>query len=46
VSRIGVKFKGPDVFKAKISGNIEGDFFGNTEVNANTQAQEALDFSD
>lgn len=35
-SRIGVKFKGPDVFKAKISGNIEGDFFGNTEVNANT----------
>lgn len=36
VSRIGVKFKGPDVFKAKISGNIEGDFFGNTEVNAAT----------
>jgi hypothetical protein len=35
-SRIGIKFKGPDVFKAKISGNIEGDFFGNTEVNANT----------
>lgn len=35
-SRIGVKFKGPDVFKAKISGNIEGDFFGNTEVNAAT----------
>ena len=36
VSRIGVKFKGPDVFKAKVSGNIEGDFFGNTEVNAAT----------
>jgi hypothetical protein len=36
VSRIGVKFKGPDVFKAKISGNIEGDFFGNTEVNSGT----------
>ncbi len=36
VSRIGVKFKGPDLFKAKISGNIEGDFFGNTEVNAAT----------
>lgn len=36
VSRIGLKFKGPDVFKAKISGNIEGDFFGNTEVNATT----------
>lgn len=35
-SRIGIKFKGPDVFKAKISGNIEGDFFGNTEVNAAT----------
>lgn len=34
VSRLGVKFKGPDVFKAKISGNLEGDFFGNTEVNA------------
>ncbi len=31
-SRLGVKFKGPDVFGAKISGNLEGDFFGNTEV--------------
>lgn len=42
VSRIGVKFKGPDVFKAKISGNIEGDFFGNTEVNAASSGTGAI----
>ncbi len=32
-SRIGVRFKGPDVWGAKVSGNIEADFFGNTELN-------------
>ena len=32
-SRVGVKFKGPDVWGAKASGNIEADFFGNTELN-------------
>lgn len=31
VSRLGVKAKGPDVWGAKVSGNLEGDFFGNTE---------------
>lgn len=30
-SRLGVKFKGPDVWGAKASGTIEGDFFGNTQ---------------
>lgn len=32
VSRIGVKIKGPDVWGAKMSGNLEGDFFGNSEA--------------
>lgn len=32
-SRVGIKFKGPDVWGAKASGNIEADFFGNTELN-------------
>jgi hypothetical protein len=31
-SRLGVKVKGPDVWGAKISGILEGDFFGNTET--------------
>jgi hypothetical protein len=31
VSRLGVKAKGPDVWGAKTSGTLEGDFFGNTE---------------
>jgi hypothetical protein len=31
-SRLGVKVKGPDVWGAKISGTVEGDFFGNTET--------------
>jgi hypothetical protein len=31
VTRVGVKFSGPDVWGAKIFGVIEGDFFGNTE---------------
>ncbi|MFM2231019.1 MAG: hypothetical protein RL607_2277 [Bacteroidota bacterium] len=31
VSRFGVKAKGPNVWGAKISGNLEGDFFGNSE---------------
>lgn len=30
-SRLGVKFKGPDVWGAKASGTLEGDFFGNTQ---------------
>lgn len=32
VSRLGVKAKGPDVWGAKMSGTLEGDFFGNTEA--------------
>lgn len=35
-SRLGVNFKGPDVFGAKASGKIEADFFGNTELNKTT----------
>jgi hypothetical protein len=31
VSRLGVKASGPDVWGAKVSGVIEGDFFGNTQ---------------
>jgi hypothetical protein len=31
-SRFGVKAKGPDVWGAKMSGTLEGDFFGNTEA--------------
>lgn len=31
VSRLGAKVKGPSVWGAKISGTLEGDFFGNTE---------------
>ncbi len=32
-TRIGTKIKGPDVWGAKASALIEGDFFGNTELN-------------
>ena len=32
VSRLGVKVKGPNVWGAKMSGTLEGDFFGNTEA--------------
>ena len=32
-SRVGINFKGPDVWGAKASGKIEADFFGNTELN-------------
>jgi len=31
VTRLGVKAKGPNVWGAKMSGTLEGDFFGNTE---------------
>lgn len=31
-SRLGAAVKGPDVWGAKMSGNLEGDFFGNTET--------------
>jgi hypothetical protein len=31
VSRLGAKFRGPSVWGAKMSGVLEGDFFGNTE---------------
>jgi hypothetical protein len=31
VSRLGVKASGPDVWGAKVSGVLEGDFFGNTQ---------------
>lgn len=32
-TRVGVRVKGPDVWGAKTSANIEGDFFGNSELN-------------
>lgn len=32
-SRVGINFRGPDVWGAKATGKIEGDFFGNTELN-------------
>lgn len=32
-TRVGIKIKGPDVWGAKATGQIEGDFFGNTELN-------------
>jgi hypothetical protein len=32
VSRLGAKFKGPNVWGAKATGTLEGDFFGNTEA--------------
>lgn len=32
-SRVGVRFRGQDVWGAKATGNIEADFFGNTELN-------------
>lgn len=32
VTRLGVKVKGPNVWGAKASGTLEGDFFGNTET--------------
>ena len=35
-SRVGIKFRGPDVWGAKATGNIEADFFGNTELNKST----------
>ena len=31
-SRLGVKAKGPDVWGAKMTGVLEGDFFGNTDA--------------
>ena len=35
-SRVGINFKGPDVWGAKATGKIEADFFGNTELNKTT----------
>ncbi|WPO80438.1 DcaP family trimeric outer membrane transporter [Flavobacterium sp. KACC 22761] len=32
VSRVGLKIKGPNVWGAKMTGTLEGDFFGNTEA--------------
>lgn len=34
ISRVGVKITTPDVLNAKVSGILEGDFFGTTEANA------------
>ncbi|MBL7702334.1 MAG: hypothetical protein JNM14_08785 [Ferruginibacter sp.] len=33
LSRLGVKISGPDAFKAKTSAVLEGDFFGQADVN-------------
>ncbi len=35
-SRLGAKVKGPDVWGAKMSGTLEGDFYGNTEATIGT----------
>lgn len=35
-SRVGVNFRGPNVWGAKANGKIEADFFGNTELNKTT----------
>ncbi|MBB5332489.1 hypothetical protein [Chryseobacterium koreense] len=35
-TRVGINFKGPDVWGAKATGKIEADFFGNTELNKTT----------
>ncbi|KIA83688.1 hypothetical protein OA84_09430 [Kaistella solincola] len=32
-SRVGIRFRGPDVWGAKATGHIEADFYGNTELN-------------
>ena len=32
VSRLGAKVKGPNVWGAKMTGTLEGDFYGNTEA--------------
>ncbi len=37
-SRVGLKFRGPDVWGAKATGQIEADFFGNTELNKSVAA--------
>jgi len=36
VSRLGAKVKGPNVWGAKMSGTLEGDFYGNTEATIGT----------
>ena len=33
LSRVGLNITGPDAFKAKTTGRIEGDFFGQADVN-------------
>ena len=33
LTRVGVKLVGPDVLNAKLTGQIEGDFFGQADVN-------------
>lgn len=38
VSRLGTKVKGPNVWGAKMSGTLEGDFFGNTEASASSNS--------
>lgn len=35
-TRVGINFKGPNVWGAKATGKIEADFFGNTELNKTT----------
>lgn len=41
-SRLGTRIKGPDVWGAKASANIEGDFFGNTELNRTSAGTVAI----
>ena len=41
-SRIGMRFTGPNVWGAKVSGNIEGDFFGNTELNKSSSGSGSI----
>jgi len=37
-SRLGTKVKGPNVWGAKMSGTLEGDFFGNTEASTTSNS--------
>lgn len=41
-TRVGTRVKGPEVWGAKASANIEGDFFGNTELNKTSSGSGSL----
>ena len=41
-SRVGIRFRGPDVWGAKATGNLEADFFGNTELNKSSSGSGSI----